>query len=71
LLINAGTSKGKCSHIRDFLNIFYGLIRRLECLKGRMRTQNKYESTIMNRRRGKEITNKGRRSGKGEGWSSL
>jgi hypothetical protein len=36
-----------------------------------MRTQNKYESTIMNRRREKEITNEGKRSGKGEGWSSL
>jgi hypothetical protein len=36
-----------------------------------MRTHIKYEPTIMNRRRGKEITNEGRRSGKGEGGVEL
>jgi hypothetical protein len=39
--------------------------------EGRMRTQNKYESTILNRRRVKEITNEGKRSGKGGGWMEL
>jgi hypothetical protein len=52
---------------KEFFNIFYGLIRSEECLKGRMRKQNKYESAKMNGRRGKEIANEGKRSGRGGG----